>query len=133
MIITDRIQWVDEQEWERTRSQVLESIERWRLDWESLDVERYLSHYANDFWSGRHDLASWRRHKSRIAQQKIYQKVELDGLSLFYYPEQASAGKPIVVASFTQSYDSNNYTGKIKKRLYLGKEQGDWRILYEGR
>lgn len=133
MIITDKIEWVDEQQWDQVRSQVLKSIERWRQDWESLDVDRYLSHYAKDFWSGRHNIQSWRKHKSRISKQKTYQKVDLSELSLFYYPQQASAGKPMVVARFVQKYQSNNYHGEVKKRIYLGKEADSWRILYEGR
>jgi len=133
MIITDKVEWVDELQWNQVRSQVLKSIERWRLDWESLDVERYLSHYADEFWSGRHDIHSWRQYKSRIARQKTYQKIGLGELSLFYYPEQASSGKPMVVARFVQKYQSNNYKGEVRKRIYLGREAGDWQILYEGR
>ena len=133
MIITDKIEWVDEQQWNQVRSQVLKSIERWRLDWESLDVDRYLSHYADEFWSGRHDIHSWREYKSRVAKQKTYQKIGLGELSLFYYPEQASSGKPMVVARFIQKYQSNNYKGEVRKRIYLGKEEDNWRILYEGR
>jgi len=133
LIITDKIQWVDEQQWNQVRNQVISSIERWRQDWESLDVNRYLSHYADDFWSGRHNLKSWREYKSRIARHKTYQKVELNDLSLFFYPEHASNGTPMVVASFVQNYQSNNYQGEVKKRLYLGKQANNWRILYEGR
>ncbi len=134
MIITDKIEWVDEKQWNQVRSQVLKSIERWRLDWESLDVDRYLSHYADDFWSGNHDIHSWRQYKSRVAKQKTYQKIGLGELSLFYYPEQASSGKPMVVARFVQKYQSNNYKGEVRKRIYLGKEKdSSWRILYEGR
>ncbi len=133
MIITDKVEWVDEQQWNQVRSQVLKSIERWRLDWESLDVDRYLSHYADNFWSGRHDIHSWRQYKSRIAKQKTYQKIDLAELSLFYYPERASSGKPMVVARFIQKYQSNNYNGEVRKRIYLAKQAGDWRILYEGR
>jgi len=133
MVITDKIEWVDEQQWNQVRSQVLKSIERWRQDWESLDVDRYLSHYAKEFWSGGHDIQSWRQYKSRIAKQKTYQKVDLSELSLFYYPQQASDGKPMVVAKFVQKYQSNNYQGEVNKRIYLGKEADRWRILYEGR
>jgi murein L,D-transpeptidase YafK len=133
MIITDRIQWVEEQQWKNVRTQVLGSIEQWRKDWESLDVDRYLSHYASNFWSGRFNLNKWRQYKSRIARQKTYQKIALSDMSLFYYPQRASAGKPMVVASFVQNYQSNNYQGEVRKRLYLGKEADGWRILYEGR
>ena len=133
MIITDQIEWVDEQHWHQVRSQVLKSIENWRRDWESLDVDRYLSHYAEDFWSGSHNLDSWRNYKTRVAKQKTFQKVNLTDLSLFYYPQQASAGKPMVVAKFIQKYQSNNYQGEVSKRIYLGKEKNSWRILYEGR
>jgi hypothetical protein len=38
----------------------------------------------------------------------------------------------MVVANFRQQYDSNNFQSEMDKRLYLVKEQGSWRILYEG-
>ncbi len=136
IVIAKKIQWVSINEWNDTRAEVLKSIERWRLDWESLDVQKYLSHYGKEFWSGRHNQRSWIQYKTRIAKQKTFQKVTLSDLSLYYYPvrnQGKTASHDMVLARFTQKYQSNNYNGEIRKKIYLGKETGTWRILYEGR
>ncbi len=136
IVIADKIKWVSVTEWHKMRAEVLKSIERWRLDWESLNVQKYLSHYGEEFWSGRHNQRSWAQHKKRISKQKTFQKVTLSDLSLYYYPQLNEAeghSGNMVLARFTQKYRSNNYNGEISKRIYLAKKSGTWKILYEGR
>lgn len=131
VIITEQVSWMERSEWEQTRDRLLAEIEAWRSDWESGDVEAYLSHYAKDFWSGKFNLASWSDRKRRVARGKRFQQVELKDLSLFGYPASAT-DRPIVVASFHQDYNSNNFSSSMGKRLYLTLEDGDWKVLYEG-
>lgn len=133
VVIADRIDWVDHQQWQQVRQEVLGSLDQWRQDWESMDVSKYLSHYSRSFWSGRHDYSSWQTYKSRVIRQKSFQKIGISDISLFYYPKQASSGKDLVVARFIQDYRSNNFNSETGKQLYFGKEQDHWRIVYEGR
>lgn len=133
VVIADKIDWVSEENWQTIRHDVLSSINQWREDWESLNVDRYLAHYSDAFWSGRHNIESWRRHKSRVMAQKTYQKVTLSDLSVFYYPRRASSGKEMVVARFVQDYRSNNFSSETGKQILLDKEATGWRIVYEGR
>ncbi len=133
VIIASSLDWVPVEQWRAARAEVLAALEAWRRDWESLDVERYLSHYDADFWSGTGDLAAWAARKRRIARQKTFQKVALSELSLFAYPRPVD-GRRVVVAWFRQDYTSNNYRSRTRKRLYLARGgDGPWRILYEGR
>ena len=133
MIIAEKIEWVDYSEWSNLRNEVLGSIEAWRNDWQSLDVAKYLSHYADNFWSGRHNLKSWRARKIQLSRSKKYQKVKLEDISLFAYPDDA-ANQDIVVARFHQSYQSNNYKSEMRKRIYLSKANSkDWKIMFEGK
>src|SRR2546429_2211098 len=39
---------------------------RSRTDWESLDTERYLTHYSKSFSAPNQDLDSWSRHKRLV-------------------------------------------------------------------
>jgi murein L,D-transpeptidase YafK len=133
IVITDAVQWVDRNTWEATRQQVLTTVEQWRQDWESMNVDSYLSHYAADFWGGGYTFDKWAAYKRQVASQKTYQKVALKNLSLFYYPRQASGGKDMVVARFRQDYQSNNFKGEATKYLYLSREEGQWKIIYEGK
>jgi len=135
VIIGGRVDWITPEEWRAERASLNRALEAWRRDWASLDTERYLSHYAEDFWSGRHDLASWAKRKRRIARGKTFQKISLSEVSFYRYP-YAVDGRDIVVARFRQHYASNNYRGDVYKRLYLvrpsDQPEAPWKILYEG-
>ena len=132
IIIAESLQWIEFDEWSRTRKDVLASIESWRNDWQSLDVDKYLQHYDENFWSGSHNLSSWRARKKSLARSKKYQKIKFDDISLFAYPGEA-AEEAIVVARFRQSYQSNNYNSEMHKRVYLAKNDNNWKILFEGK
>ena len=133
VVIVDKVDWLTREQWLAERARVLADLESWRRDWESLDVDRYLSHYSDDFWSKGHDLRSWSQRKRRIARSKSFQKIRLSDISLLAYPEGGSRGKDIVVARFQQDYESSNYRSDMKKRLYLQRDANRWKIMYEGR
>lgn len=132
LVITAQVEWVDEASWRRERQEVLDALRVWMEDWTGGDVERYLSHYAQDFWSPGFDLKKWQARKRAVASGKTFQQVELSNLSLFAYPQSASNGRDMVVASFRQHYRSNNFNSDMGKRLYLTREDGRWHVLYEG-
>lgn len=131
VVITEQVDWLDRSEWQHQRNEIMAALEQWRLDWESQDAERYLSHYSADFWSKGHTLASWSARKRYLASSKTYQRIKLSDIALFAYPVTA-AQNPMVVARFRQQYESNNYNGDILKRVYLRKDEQHWRIMYEG-
>jgi len=133
MIIAENLEWVNYANWSNIRKDVLASIEMWRNDWQSLDVNKYLGHYSDNFWSASHNIHSWRARKTLLSRSKKYQKVKLDDLSLYAYPDSATK-EQIVVARFRQSYQSNNYKSEMNKRIYLAKNNTkDWKIIFEGK
>ena len=132
VVIADGVKWLKPDELRAERKSLLQALEEWREDWQSGDVDRYLAHYADDFWSGDYDLKSWSRRKRLVARGKTYQKIRLSDIALFAYPNSAASGRDIVVADFQQDYRSNNFSSDMAKRLYLAREEGQWKILYEG-
>jgi murein L,D-transpeptidase YafK len=132
VVITERVQWLAQDEWLALRNDILGALEAWRADWESGDVERYLSHYSPAFWSKGYDAESWAARKRQVARGKEYQHVRLDDVSIFAYPETASDGRELVVINLRQDYRSNNFNSTMGKRLYLAREDGRWKVLYEG-
>jgi len=132
VIIAEQLDWVDTQTWKQEQKALLHVIERWRQDWESLDVNRYLSNYATDFWARGHNFVTWSQRKKRLAINKTFQKINISDLSLLAYPASEQTSKAMVVARFHQQYASNNFNSNASKRLYLTNEKGKWRILYEG-
>ena len=132
IIIANEIDWLDYADWTNERNSVLVALEAWRKDWESLNVDKYLSHYAEDFWSGAYNLRSWQQRKRAVARSKTYQNVKLTDVSLFAYPYKYNKKDNIYVVRFRQHYKSNNYKGDIYKRIYLVKRSETLKILYEG-
>ena len=129
VVIGSTIEWVEPGELERRRNEFRDALERWRVDWESLDSERYLSHYSREFHDGRKDFSAWSSHKRRVNGNKQFIEVGLDEVSFFRYPGE----EEMIVVDFRQDYRSSNYSGNVKKRQYWKREaDGAWRIVYEG-
>lgn len=133
VVIANEVEWIKHDEWINERESLLQAIENWRLDWQSMDVDKYLSHYGTDFWSVSHNLKSWSSRKRYLAKNKIFQKIALTDMSLLVYPQKKTSGKKIAVVRLRQDYQSNNFNGEMSKRLYLEKKDNNWKIIYEGR
>lgn len=128
VIITEGIDWVTPEALEGLRRNLLKSVENWRRDWESLDTETYLRHYAPGFSSGAQDLAAWSQQKRQVNSGKTWIKLKIERISAFLYPGRDD----LAVVTFDQNYASSNLTNQMTKRQYWINEKGSWRILYEG-
>jgi murein L,D-transpeptidase YafK len=127
VIIADEIEWLEPGAYDEERKGLAAAFEAWRADWESRDTEKYLAHYAARFRSEDQDLAEWSAHKRKVNAAKSWIKVGLSRVSMLQYPREK-----FVVVSFDQDYRSNNLSNAMRKRQYWIKEDGRWRILYEG-
>lgn len=128
VIISNTIEWLSLDDWSSERTALNREIEAWRKDWESRDVDRYLSHYSRSFRNNEGDFALWSKQKRLVAASKAWVKVELSKLSVFRNPGK----EDMIVVTFEQDYRSNNLSNVLKKRQYWIKEGGRWKIIYEG-
>jgi murein L,D-transpeptidase YafK len=127
VIIADEIDWTDAAALEADRKSLADTFEAWRAAWESRDTARYLGHYAPRFHSEDQDLAAWSEHKRKVNAGKSWIKVAASRVAMFQDPREK-----FVVVSFDQDYRSNNLSNVMRKRQYWVKNDGRWRILYEG-
>ena len=128
VIIADEVEWVDRSALETERANLAAEIEQWRADWQSRDSTRYLAHYSQRFSSGKENLAAWSAHKRKVNASKSWIKVNLGRVTMLRYPHESD----VVVVTFDQDYKSNGLANVMKKRQYWMKENGRWKILYEG-
>ncbi|MGH8721652.1 MAG: L,D-transpeptidase Cds6 family protein, partial [Burkholderiales bacterium] len=128
VIIADEVEWADAHALEAERSALAGALERWRSDWESRDSARYLEHYAAEFRSGSQDRKAWAEHKRAVNAAKAWIRVSLAQVSMLRYPREAD----FVAVTFEQDYRSSNLSNTMRKLQYWKKEDGRWRILYEG-
>lgn len=129
VIISESINWISKQQWKKHQSVYKNFVEQWRNDWESKDVDLYLSHYSKDYSGLGKDYDSWVEYKRRVNPSKKFIKVNLSNKSMFLYPGE----QQLMVVTFVQDYTSDNFRRKFTKRQYWRMEEdGQWRIIYEG-
>ena len=128
VIIANGVDWVAPGASRTLRAELGERLEGWRRDWESLDTDKYLRHYAGAFTSGKMDLAQWSEQKRSVNAGKSWIKLKLERVSVFLYPGR----EDLAVVTFDQDYSSSNLSNQMRKRQYWIREDGAWRILHEG-
>ena len=133
VVISKSVDWVSSREWLEQNIEIQAVLETWRQNWEQADLKAYLEMYSQNFWSKKYDKKGWGAYKKRVFSGKRFQKIDLTDISVLTYPDSDSNSQPMIVANFIQNYRSNNFNGNLHKRLYMVKEQGDWKVLYEGR
>ncbi|MDE2441509.1 MAG: L,D-transpeptidase family protein [Betaproteobacteria bacterium] len=128
VIISDSVEWLSLDDWNKERSELNQTIDAWRADWESRDTGRFLSHYSKRFKSGEQNFDEFAAQKKQVNSSKEWIKVKLNNLSVFRNPGKDE----VVVVTFEQDYHSNNLDNQMKKRQYWVREDGKWKIIYEG-
>jgi murein L,D-transpeptidase YafK len=128
VIISEDVEWLSLDDWASERKAFGSQLEKWRADWESLDTERYLSHYSKRFSVPGQDFDGWSRHKRLVNGGKSWIKVKVSNLSMFRDPGKDD----LVLVSFDQEYRSSNLSNTVTKRQYWVREDLHWRIIYEG-
>jgi len=127
VVIAERVEWVTPAAWRAERDAFMLQFQTWRADWESLDTDRYLAHYARDFRSDEMDISAWSAHKQRVNAGKTWITLSLNNVSAFLDPGKQN----LVAVTFDQDYRSNNLTQRTRKRQYWVMEDGRWKIAYE--
>ena len=127
-IIAQSIDWIDKHTAGKQSQALLTAVERWRSDWQALDTQRYLHHYAPSFVSDAQRLPEWREQKRAVNAAKTWAKIDLANLSAVQYPGE----KTLAVVTFDQNYQSNNLSGQTRKRQLWQLIDGRWQIIYEG-
>ena len=127
VVIGRSIEFRDGASWQAERDAFMSAFSRWKADWESRDVDRYLANYSSKFRSETRDLASWAAQKRKVGGAKQWIKVNVKDLSVFAYPDAPAT----MMVTFEQDYRSNNLSNKVHKRQFWVREGRDWRILHE--
>jgi murein L,D-transpeptidase YafK len=127
VVISAGVEWVAPAQWDGSRREFLAAFEKWRTDWESLDTDRYLSHYSRQFRTEGKDFAAWSERKRKVNAGKTWAKVGVTELSVLGSP----SAEELVVVTFAQDYRSSNLSNRTLKRQYWTREAGRWRIVFE--
>lgn len=127
MILGQDLEWITREKWKTQQEEMLSVVKSWKSDWESLDHERYIKNYADNFSDGKKTLRGFASHKKKVNSRKSFIEIGLQDLSIYTYPDT-----DLMVVSFNQQYKSSNYNGVGLKRQYWQKKDSIWKIAYEG-
>lgn len=127
IVIGENLDWQAVSQQQATKDAILQALQQWKTDWESLDANAYLQHYATDFAARGMNLATWKKYKRRVNANKTFIKVALSDISIFQYPNESN----LYEVHFNQAYQSSNFNNQSDKVLYLKQQNQQWRIVGE--
>lgn len=105
---------------------VKQSVIDWSAAWSAQDIKAYLAFYAGDFMppDGR-SLTEWRLLREKRLSQPGAIRITIADLVV------EMIGNINAKATFTQNYQSEVYSDRVKKTLLLRLENGKWLITQE--
>jgi hypothetical protein len=127
VIIAEQVEWVTQDALDARRNDLAAALDQWRVDWESRDTARLLTHYSATFHNGEQNLSSFAANKHKVNADKAWIKIGLDKVSLLLYPEHSD----FALVSFVQNYRSNSLNDRTTKRQFWSRENGRWKIIHE--
>ena len=131
VVISPSVEWQSPSDWSSFRGAFDGYLMEWKRDWESLNMDAYLAHYSQAFEADGKSIADWASNKRRINAGKSFVKIEIQNLSMFEYSTTTNQ-PPLMMVTFDQDYKSSNNATRMKKRQYWQREDGRWKIVYEG-
>ncbi len=129
VVVAEQVNWLDQDQWSAKRQQALKLLSSWVRDWESLDHQRYASHYSRtELDAYGRNFKQWEGYKRWVNRNKTEVKVDYSNLNIFVYPGEDN----LMLMQFEQSYRSNNFDVDTAKEVYWRQVDERWQIVYEG-
>jgi murein L,D-transpeptidase YafK len=100
-------------------------MERWRVAWESKDIESYASLYSPDFIQNGMAFPEWKEYKKAIFNRSADISVNVMDVKL------VQLKKDTAIIRFTQEYLSGDYRAVNGKMLKIVQLDGHWKIEEE--
>jgi murein L,D-transpeptidase YafK len=128
--IADSIRWIPAAQVSEHELSLRKSIEQWRSDWESRVHDRYMTHYAEKFFSDKIDgRNAWSETRKQFTEKKSSVAVSIENLAIASVPNESNT----MMVMFDQRYKSDAAAETtLRKRQYWQREGTRWKILYEG-
>lgn len=128
VVISENLTWLPNEAWREQRELFLGVLESWRLDWNSRDLERVLSHYSPDFRTLRGDFAVWREEVRNQLEAMGESGMDVREVGIMGHP----APVPMMRVEFTRQLQDKSSGGQNATRWQLWRwEGGEWKIVFE--
>jgi len=126
VVIARTLQWVEPQGQDAERRSMRNLIEGWRVARSGGDLNRLMAFYSPKFASGGKDLSHWRQMLERESSSVRGRSFQIKDLAILAWHDRSD----LMVVTFGELPEGER-TGVIK-RQYWTKEDGLWKIFFEG-
>ena len=126
VVIADSLNWVSPEAIDVSRQSVQNLMEGWRVARSTSDLPRLKSFYSEQFSSGDMRLPQWQAQLERETKNRRPRQIQLKDLAILAWRDKSD----ILVVTFGE-VPQGQVSGPVK-RQYWGKENGLWKIFYEG-
>ncbi len=106
-------------------SAVEKALNRWAKAWGEQDVGRYIASYSPEFVQNEPNRAEWEAQRRQRLLTPGYINVILSDVKINMYNSR------LAEITFTQSYQSDTYSDKVRKIVSMHNMEGDWLIIKE--
>jgi murein L,D-transpeptidase YafK len=125
ILILDKVTYASREKLETDSQEVKNWLTQWRTDWESKNIEAYMAHYSDQFYSMKMNKKKWQAYKTALNEKYKYIKVKFKEPFMLARKDEA-------IVSFIQDYESDGLKDMGEKVLYLKKvAAGKYTIVTE--
>jgi len=124
IIIYDKLEYLKKEEHDRRRQELGQYIQSWKEAWESMDLDRYMSFYNQDFKATGFNYRTWKNHKKKLKEKYKYIKVTLSQPFLLLHKDQ-------LIIKTLQKYESDGHSDYGVKTIHALNVDGKYKILSE--
>jgi murein L,D-transpeptidase YafK len=125
ILIVERLEPLAPEDAARAASDMRQWVEGWRSAWEARDMDRYMSHYAVDFFADGRNRAAWERQKRDLAVSEPARLVGIDDLTILRDRDRWWV-------RFRQEYATPRHRDVgMKTLLVRGAGPQDWQVVHE--
>lgn len=129
VVITQQINWVNNERNDQLRQTLKREIDGWRSDWSIGNIVNVEAYYATSFHNGKLSRSDWLMQQRETLSSLSPGDIQIQDLSILKYPGNSS----LVVASFDRVYPADaSLTTERMRQYWRMNEAGDWHIVYEG-
>ncbi len=124
LIIVDRLNFVNKQELETKRHEVLTMVEEWKNAWLEERIDDYINFYSQFFKSQYRNRSQWKQYKANVFKNYTIKHITSDNFTVIRHNNG-------MIVQFRQDYLASNLSAVGIKTLYLLKGKNSWEIIAE--
>jgi len=107
-------------------AEVTQQLEAWRTAWSAQNLRTYLASYQSDYYAEDFkNRQAWEQNRQASVTGPSFIRVQLEDITV------VPIAKDVIQVGFWQSYESNRFKDRVRKKLLWQKSPQGWKIMQE--